>query len=69
MSYIKFFDALTMADVSLVGGKNATLGQMYNSLSRAGIRVPYGYAITVTAYWEYVKANKLLEPIKKALKN
>lgn len=69
MNYIKFFDELTMKDALLVGGKNATLGQMYNSLSGAGIRVPYGFAVTAPAYWEYVKANNLLEPIKEALKS
>src|ERR1700691_1846502 len=69
MNYIKFFNELTMNEAPLVGGKNATLGEMYNTLSKVGIKVPYGYAVTAHAYWEYVKANNLLEPIKKAIKS
>jgi len=47
---IRFFDQLTMDKVSLVGGKNASLGEMIHNLSPHGIRVPDGFAIIVDAY-------------------
>ncbi len=48
--YIRWFDDLGIADVPLVGGKNASLGEMYRELTREGIRVPNGFAITAQAY-------------------
>ncbi|MTE15853.1 phosphoenolpyruvate synthase [Nocardia aurantiaca] len=49
-TYVRFFDEFGMADVAVVGGKNASLGEMYRSLSAAGVRVPDGFAITADAY-------------------
>lgn len=48
--YIRFFDEIGMSDVPVVGGKNASLGEMYRSLQSEGIRVPNGFAITADAY-------------------
>ncbi|MCE5393727.1 MAG: phosphoenolpyruvate synthase, partial [Acidithiobacillus sp.] len=48
--FIRFFDQIGMADVPLVGGKNASLGEMYQKLSSQGIRIPNGFAITAEAY-------------------
>jgi pyruvate, water dikinase len=48
--YIRWFDELGIADVPLVGGKNASLGEMYRELTREGIRVPNGFAITAQGY-------------------
>jgi len=48
--YIRWFDEISLADVPEVGGKNASLGEMYQHLSSAGVRVPNGFAITATAY-------------------
>ncbi len=48
--YIRFFEELGIDDVPLVGGKNASLGEMYRTLSDQGIRVPNGFAITADAY-------------------
>src|SRR5579875_3519863 len=48
--YVRFFDAFGIADVPLVGGKNASLGEMYRELSSEGVRVPNGFAITADAY-------------------
>jgi pyruvate,water dikinase len=50
MKYVRWFDEIGAGDVALVGGKNASLGEMYASLSAQGIRVPNGYAITADAY-------------------
>ena len=48
--YIRFFDELGIDDVPLVGGKNASLGEMYRKLLPAGVRIPNGFAITAEAY-------------------
>ncbi len=48
--YVRFFETFGIADVPLVGGKNASLGEMYRELSPKGVRVPNGFAITADAY-------------------
>ena len=48
--YIRWFSSLGIADVPLVGGKNASLGEMYRQLTSEGVRVPNGFAITAEAY-------------------
>ncbi|HEX7439025.1 MAG TPA: phosphoenolpyruvate synthase [Caldimonas sp.] len=50
MSYIRWFSELGIADVPSVGGKNASLGEMYRELALQGVRVPNGFAITAAAY-------------------
>jgi len=67
MKYIKFFSELRNTDVSLVGGKNASLGEMYQLLVPKGIKVPDGFAITSEAYWALLDSENLREPIKKEL--
>jgi pyruvate, water dikinase len=49
-AYIRWFENLTSNDVSLVGGKNASLGEMIRALKEEGIRVPSGFATTADAY-------------------
>jgi pyruvate,water dikinase len=48
--YARFFEEFGIADVPLVGGKNASLGEMFQKLSGQGVRVPHGFAITAAAY-------------------
>jgi pyruvate,water dikinase len=48
--YIRFFEEFGIGDVPLVGGKNASLGEMFQKLSEQGVRVPHGFAITAEAY-------------------
>lgn len=48
--YIRWFNEISNVDVPLVGGKNASLGEMFQSLAAEGIRVPNGFAITTAAY-------------------
>ena len=48
--YVRFFEEFGIDDVPLVGGKNASLGEMFQKLSGQGIRVPHGFAITAQAY-------------------
>ena len=55
-SYIRFFSEIGIGDVPLVGGKNASLGEMYQELTPRGIRVPNGFAVTAEAYRETLDA-------------
>ncbi len=48
--FIRWFEELTLDDVPLVGGKNASLGELYRELTPQGVRVPNGFAITAEAY-------------------
>ncbi|MDX8126375.1 phosphoenolpyruvate synthase [Methylomonas sp. OY6] len=48
--YIRWFAELTINDIPLVGGKNASLGEMYRELATEGVMVPNGFAITAEAY-------------------
>ena len=66
-SFTKQFNEVTIADIPLVGGKNASLGQMINALSSYGVRVPHGFAITVDAYWYYLDHNNLTEKIERLI--
>jgi len=67
MKFIKKFEELRLKDIPLVGGKNASLGQMIAHLSGQGVRVPTGFAVTAQAYWHYIDHNNLREPIQKSL--
>ena len=49
-TYVRFFDEIGIEDVPSVGGKNASLGEMYSRLSAKGVRVPNGFAVTADAY-------------------
>lgn len=65
--YIAWFDQLTMNDVGLVGGKNASLGEMISHLAQAGVSVPSGFATTTVAYREFLAANGLTDRIDQLL--
>jgi pyruvate,water dikinase len=64
MKYIKRFNELGLKDIALVGGKNASLGQMITDLHEQGIKVPMGFAITAESYRYFLAYNNLLEPLK-----
>jgi pyruvate,water dikinase len=49
-NYVRWFDGLRNSDVAVVGGKNASLGEMYSLLSAEGVKVPNGFALTAQAY-------------------
>jgi pyruvate,water dikinase len=67
MEFVKRFAELGIKDVPLVGGKNASLGEMYRELKGEGIEVPNGFATTADAYRQYIEHNNLQERIAKAL--
>jgi pyruvate, water dikinase len=57
--YIRWLEDLTNDDTPIVGGKNASLGEMIRSLQSEGVRVPGGFATTADAYREFLQANEL----------
>src|ERR1017187_8726107 len=67
MSIIKNFAEIRNIDIPMVGGKNASLGEMFSQLSSQGILIPDGFAITSDGYWKFIKENNLLLPITKLL--
>ena len=68
MQHIRFFKDLTIADVPSVGGKNASLGEMFSRLTPKGIRVPDGFAVTAAAYWYFIDANGLRDTLAALLR-
>ncbi|OGH59465.1 MAG: hypothetical protein A2725_01405 [Candidatus Magasanikbacteria bacterium RIFCSPHIGHO2_01_FULL_33_34] len=65
---ILWFDEISIKDVPLVGGKNASLGEMYSKLTSKGVSIPNGYALTSSAYWSFLKSTGLDKNIKTAIK-
>ncbi len=65
--FIRRFSELSINDVQSVGGKNASLGEMYSALSSKGVKVPNGFAITTHAYRHYVASNDLGDRIGEVL--
>lgn len=67
VSYIRFFDEIRIEDIPLVGGKNASLGEMYQQLVPQGVPVPNGFAITAEAYRAIIDENQLLPKMHELL--
>lgn len=67
MRYIRPFKTLSNADLALVGGKNASLGEMVSRLGAQGVRVPNGFAITAEGYVDFLAANQLTDRIQARL--
>lgn len=70
VQYIRWFKDISIADIPIVGGKNASLGEMYQQLSPQGVRVPNGFAITAEAYFDMLdqtgamaELRAILEPL------
>ena len=59
MKFIRWFDDLGIDDVPLVGGKNASLGEMRRELASLGVSVPAGFAVTAEGYRYFVAHNQL----------
>ena len=55
MKNILWLEEINYNHISLVGGKNASLGEMYGALSKKGVNVPNGFAFTTKAYWDFMK--------------
>jgi len=67
--YLRWFDSIRLEDVPLVGGKNASLGELYRELSSAGVHVPNGFVLTVRAYTDALQAAKASIPLHTLLDN
>ena len=66
--YIRWFEEIKIEDVPEVGGKNASIGEMYRELKNTGIKVPNGFAITADAYWYMLQAAGVVNDLKNIMK-
>ncbi len=63
-NYVLEFSGISIRDVGIVGGKNASLGEMFSTLSSSGVPVPDGFATTAFAFDEFLTQNSLKEPLQ-----
>lgn len=54
---VLWFEEIEYSDTALVGGKNASLGEMYSKLREKGVNLPNGFTLTAKAYWHFLKKN------------
>ena len=66
--FVKFFKEISIKDVPQVGGKNASLGEMYVDLLKKGLRIPNGFATTADAYRYFLDSAGLKNKIRKILR-
>jgi len=62
------FKEISSSDVALVGGKNASLGEMFSNLTKKGVNIPDGFALTSSAYWYFLKENGIDKELKEIFK-
>ena len=67
LKYIRWFEEIGNEDIASVGGKNASLGEMYTELTKEGVKIPNGFAITSDAYWHVVRSGDTLDRMKNTL--
>ena len=65
--HILFFNQISISDIAKVGGKNASLGEMYNQLNPIGINIPNGFAVTAEGYRLFCESNYLEKPLEDLL--
>jgi len=65
---VLWFNEVGIDDISLVGGKNASLGEMYQNLTKKGVRVPNGFAITAHAYQVLLEKSGAMDHLRAALR-
>ena len=66
-AFVLWFNELGIEDVPYVGGKNASLGEMYRNLTKKGIRIPNGFAVTASAYRHLIEKAGIKDSIKDIL--
>ncbi|MBI2657278.1 phosphoenolpyruvate synthase [Candidatus Woesearchaeota archaeon] len=66
--FILWFNELSIEDVPIVGGKNASLGEMYRNLTNKGVKIPNGFAVTAYAYNYFVEKAGIKAKLKSILK-
>lgn len=62
--YIRWFKDISIQDIPLVGGKNASLGEMFSQLTNVGVIVPNGFCVTSDGYWRFLAYNKYEDKIR-----
>ncbi len=67
VSYIRWFEDIKIEDIPLVGGKNASLGEMYRELASRGVKIPNGFAVAAGAYWYVIESDGILEFVKNTM--
>ena len=67
MKHIKWFNEIGIEDVAIVGGKNASLGEMYQELTPEGVKIPNGFAITADAYIYLLKSSGIIKKLKELM--
>lgn len=65
--YIRWFEEIRIEDISEVGGKNASIGEMYRELKKVGIKIPNGFAIVADAYWYMLQSAGVVDALKKTM--
>ncbi|NPE31119.1 phosphoenolpyruvate synthase [Methanococcoides sp. SA1] len=65
--YIRWFEEISIEDIPSVGGKNASLGEMYRELTEKDIKIPNGFAVTADAYWHVLESAGVLQELKDSL--
>ena len=65
--FVLWFEEISINDVPLVGGKNASLGEMFRNLTPKGVKIPDGFAVTAAAYRFFIRENQLDEKIRETL--
>ena len=66
--YIRWFEDICYQDVGMVGGKTASLGEMYRNLDKKGVKIPNGFGVTSGAYWLFLQENNLKDEIQNLIK-
>ena len=67
MKNILWFKDLTIKDIPKVGGKNASLGEMYQKLTKRGVLIPNGFAVTAGAYFYFLKKTGVDKKVRQIL--
>jgi len=65
--YIRWLEEIIINDIPLVGGKNASLGEMYCELTHEGIKIPNGFAVTAESYWHVLSSAGILDKLKEVM--
>ncbi len=65
--FVLWFRDISIEDTPLVGGKNAALGEMYGSLTKLGVNIPNGFALTAKAYWHFLEDTSIRKRIEEVL--
>jgi len=65
--YIRWFEEIKIEDTPIVGGNNASLGEMYSELTSQAVKIPNGFAITAEAHWHVIESAGILDELKDAM--